>query len=106
MDSVVVRCLAAAILIGSAALKIARPRQSREALSALAPPVPGGSAVLWTLVGAVELGLGVAVAAVARGRGGAGAGASRSASYAAGALMACFAAVLVSEILRGHAGRA
>jgi hypothetical protein len=94
MDSVVVRCLAAAVLIGSAALKVARPRQSREALSALAPPVPGGPAAAWALVVAVELALGVGVAA-----------GSETASYAAGVLMACFAAVLVSEILRGHAGR-
>jgi hypothetical protein len=94
MDSVVVRSLAAAVLIASAALKLARPRQSRDALAPFAPPVGAGPAATWALVVAVELALGAGVAA-----------GSDAASYAAGALMVCFALVLVSEVLRGHAGR-
>jgi hypothetical protein len=94
VDSILVRGAAGAVLVAAALAKLASPRRSQEALAPFAPPTPRGPVVVWALLTAVELGLGVAVAA-----------GSRAASYAAGALMLCFAAALVGEILRGHAGR-
>ena len=94
MDSILVRGAAGAILLVAAAAKLAAPRRSQDALAPFAPRTRGGPLVLWALMTAVELGLGIAVVA-----------GSSAASYAAGALMVSFAAFLVAEIMRGHAGR-
>src|SRR5215212_1764127 len=88
------RGAAGTILIASAVAKLAAPARSKAALAPFAPPSRSGPTVLWALVSAVELGLGAAVAA-----------GSTGAAYAAGALVLSFAAALVGEILKGHAGR-
>jgi Methylamine utilisation protein MauE len=94
LDATAVRLIAGAILAAAGIAKLAAPSRSRAALAPFAPPTRHGPLLAWATLTAAEIGLGAAVAA-----------GSREASYAAGALMACFAAVLVAEIARGHAGR-
>src|SRR5947208_2942201 len=89
-----VRGAAGAILAAAAVAKLVSPRRSQAALASFAPPTARGPLVAWALITAVELALGAGVAA-----------GSTQAAYAAGALMVSFAAVLVAEIWRGHAGR-
>jgi Methylamine utilisation protein MauE len=81
------------VLAGSAALKLASPGSSRAALGTFGIDGEATRWVAWGLLVAVELGLAVGVAA-----------GSNGAAVLAAALMAMFAATLVSAMLRGKAG--
>ena len=81
------------MLAAAAALKLASPRSSHEALATFG--VPGGRIrwAVWSLVVAAELGL---AAGVALG--------SATAAYLAAALLAGFAVAHVVALRRGRAG--
>lgn len=81
------------VLIVAAVAKLASPGTSRAALATFGLRDPRTQAVAWALLIATELGLGAAVAA-----------GSETAAWLAAAMMATFAATMVSAILRGRAG--
>jgi hypothetical protein len=87
------RFLLAAVLLASAAAKLASGRSSREALGSYGIMRPRARAVLWGGTIGAETGLAVAVAVGARG-----------AAEAAAALLAVFALALATAIARGRAG--
>lgn len=87
------RFLLAAVLLASAAAKLASGHSSREALRSYGIPWPRARAALWGGTIVAETGLAVAVAAGVRG-----------AAEAAAALLAVFAVALAVAILRGRAG--
>jgi hypothetical protein len=89
----IARFVAAFVLAGSAALKLASPGSSHAALATFEVEGERLRWIGWAILVATELGLAVAVAA----------GSDQAAWLAAG-LMALFAAALVGAILRGHAG--
>ena len=88
-----IRLGAGLVLIAAAAAKLASPATSRAALATFGLRDPRTQAVAWALLITAELGLGVAVAA-----------GSETAAWLAAAMMATFAATMVSAILRGRAG--
>lgn len=87
------RFLLAAVLLASAAAKLASGHSSREALRSYGISWPRARAALWGGTIVAETGLAVAVAAGVRG-----------AAEAAAALLAVFAVALAVAILRGRAG--
>ncbi|HKJ35427.1 MAG TPA: MauE/DoxX family redox-associated membrane protein [Solirubrobacterales bacterium] len=87
------RIILAALLVVSAALKLARPRESRGAMATFGFDTETGRWAAWTFAIVAELGLAAGV----------GAG-SEAASYLAGGLMLLFAATLGSAMLAGKAG--
>lgn len=87
------RFLLAAVLLASAAAKLASGHSSREALRSYGIPWPRARAALWGGTIVAETGLAVAVAAGVRG-----------AAEAAAALLAVFAVAVAVAILRGRAG--
>jgi hypothetical protein len=87
------RLILAAVLAGSAAAKLARPRAATAAMATFGFPTPASRRLAWAISIVVEGGLAVAVAL-----------GSDGAAYAAAALMALFAATLGSALLRGQAG--
>jgi hypothetical protein len=87
MLHVVVRCLLAAVLVVAAALKTARPGESRAALQGLVPGFPLAALI------AIELALAAGVAA-----------GSDAAALAASVLMLGAAALLGRALAGGHAG--
>lgn len=91
--SEVIRLVAGGVLILAAVAKLASPATSRAALSTFGLRGPRTQAIAWVLLIATELGLGGAVAV-----------GSETAAWLAAALMATFAATMVSAILRGRAG--
>ena len=93
MLSEVIRLGAGGVLIVAAVAKLASPATSRAALSTFGLRGPRTQAVAWVALIATELGLGVGVAA-----------GSETAAWLAAALMATFAATMVSAILQGRAG--
>ncbi len=93
MIEIVVRIVLAGVLAGAAVAKLASPRSSRAALVTFGLEPGPAQSLAWGGVIAAELGLAAGVAA-----------GSDQAAYAATALMAMFALVLVSAILRGRAG--
>jgi hypothetical protein len=93
MIEIVVRIVLAGVLAGAAVAKLASPRSSRAALVTFGLESGPAQSLAWGGVIAAELGLAAGVAA-----------GSEQAAYAAAALMAMFALVLVSAILRGRAG--
>jgi hypothetical protein len=90
---VLARIVLALVLAGSAAMKLASPRSSRAALATFEIEGERLRWIAWALLVATELGLAVGVAA----------GSDQAAWLAAG-LLAMFAAVLVSAMMRGRAG--
>ena len=93
MFGLIARFIAACVLAGSAALKLASPGSSRAALATFEVEGERLRWIGWAVLVATELGLAIAVAA----------GSDQAAWLAAG-LMALFAAALVGAILRGRAG--
>jgi len=93
MVDVLIRVALAAVLAGAALAKLAAPRTSEAALSTFGFGEGPLRRFAWLALIATELGLASAVAAGVE-----------EAAYAAAALMAMFAAVMVSAILRGRAG--
>ncbi len=93
MVEVAVRVVLAAVLAGAALAKLAAPRTSEAALSSFGFGEGPLRRFAWGALIAAELGLALAVAAGVD-----------QAAYAAAALMAMFAAVMISAILRGRAG--
>jgi hypothetical protein len=81
------------VLAGAALAKLAAPRTSIEALSSFGFGESPARPIAWAALIAIELGLAIGVAL-----------GSDTAAYAAAALMAMFAAVTVSALLRGRAG--
>jgi hypothetical protein len=88
------RSLGALVLVAAAAAKLARPRESREALASFGLAAPATRTLGWAVLVAAELALAAGIAA-----------GSAAASYAAAGMMLAFAATLTAEIARGHAGR-
>jgi hypothetical protein len=93
MIEIVIRLLLAGVLAGAAVAKLAAPRSSRAALVTFGIEPGALQNLAWGSMIAAELGLAAGVAA-----------GSDQAAYAAAALMAMFALVLVGAILRGRAG--
>jgi hypothetical protein len=93
MVEVAARLLLAGALVGASLAKLASPASSRAALATFGIEGSGFQLLSWALLIGAELGLAVGVAA-----------GSDAAAWAAAALMAVFAATLVSAILRGRAG--
>jgi hypothetical protein len=93
MVEVAARLLLAGALVGASLAKLASPASSRAALATFGIEGSGFQLLSWALLIAAELGLAAGVAA-----------GSDVAAWAAAALMAMFAATLVSAILRGRAG--
>jgi hypothetical protein len=91
--SEVIRLGAGGVLIVAAVAKLASPQTSRAALATFGLHAAPAQAIAWGLLIVTELGLGAAVAA-----------GSENAAWLAAALMATFAATMVSAILRGRAG--
>jgi Methylamine utilisation protein MauE len=89
----VARFVAAFVLAGSAALKLASPGSSRAALATFEVEGERLRWIGWAILVATELGLAIAIAA-----------GSDAAAWLAAGLMALFAAALVGAILRGRAG--
>ena len=82
-----------AVLLTSAALKLARARESKAALSTFGLDGPRERSVAWVALVGAEI---VVAAAVARG--------STIAAYTGAALLASFAGALVVALARGRAG--
>src|SRR5215208_7522285 len=80
-------------LAGASIAKLASPRTSRAALTTFGFETSRSQSAAWALLIAVELACAIGVIA-----------GSNVAAWAAAALMALFAATLVSAILRGRAG--
>lgn len=93
MIELVLRLLLAGVLGGAALAKIASPASSQASLATFGFGEGPLRRIAWVALVAIELGLAIAV----------GAG-SDQAAYAAAALMALFAALLVSALLQGRAG--
>ena len=87
------RLALAAVLLVAAGLKLARPAQSRAAMTTYGFDSEPSRWVAWSFVLIAEIALAAAVAA-----------GSEMAAYLAGALMLLFAATLGSALLRGRAG--
>jgi hypothetical protein len=87
------RLILAAVLAGSAAAKLARPRATTAAMATFGFPTPAARRLAWAVAIVVEGALAIGVAA-----------GSDAAAYAAAALMALFAATLGSALMRGQAG--
>jgi Methylamine utilisation protein MauE len=81
------------LLAGASLVKLASPGSSRASLATFGIDGRRGQAVAWGLLIATELALAVGVIA-----------GSATAAYLAAALMAMFAATMVSAIMRGRAG--
>jgi hypothetical protein len=90
---VAARLILGGVLAGACASKLASPASSRAALATFGIAAPRAQFIAWSILLATELGLAVAVIA-----------GSRAAAWLAAALMAMFAATMVSAILRGRAG--
>src|SRR6478672_8324611 len=94
MPDPALRLILGALLVGTAAAKLRNPAASRAALGeTFGVTVPAMRPVIWGTVVLAELALGIGVAVGASG-----------AAYAAAALMAVFALVMIGAIMRGHAG--
>jgi Methylamine utilisation protein MauE len=93
MLEIILRVALGIVLAGAALAKLAAPRASIAALAGFGFPDGPGRPIAWAALIAVELALAVAVAL-----------GSDLAAYAAAGLMAMFAALTVSALLRGHAG--
>ena len=93
MIALIARILLGAVLLASAAAKLASPRGSREATATYGITDPRAQGVAWAMLVVVEAGLGAGVIAGIEG-----------AALLAALLMAAFAATLVATILRGRAG--
>ena len=93
MLEVVVRLVLGAVLAGAAIAKLANPGASRAAMATFGIEGRSPQAVAWAVLVVCELGLATGVIA-----------GSAAAAYLAAALMAMFAATMVSAILRGRAG--
>src|SRR3954463_1834108 len=93
MLEIVLRVGLAVVLAGAALAKLAAPRASIAALGSFGFTDSPLRPIAWAALIAVELALAVAVAL-----------GSNTAAYAAAALMAMFAALTVSALLRGRAG--
>jgi methylamine utilization protein MauE len=89
----VARFVAALVLAGSAALKLASPGSSRAALATFGVEGEPLRWLGWAILVATELGLAIGVAA-----------GSDEAAWLAAAMLTLFAAALVGAILRGRAG--
>jgi hypothetical protein len=87
------RLILAAVLAGSAAAKLARPRASTAAMATFGFPTPASRRLAWAVAIVVEGALAIGVAT-----------GSDTAAYAAAALMALFAATLGSALMRGQVG--
>ena len=87
------RLVLGAVLAGAAIAKLASPRTSRAAMATFGIEGWRPQAVAWALLVACELALATGVIA-----------GSTAAAYLAAALMATFAATMVSAIIRGRAG--
>jgi hypothetical protein len=87
------RCLGAAVLLGAAAAKARRPKESQAALSAFGIRSPAPQRAAFAALLAIEVGLAAGLIAGAA-----------TAAYLAGALMLVFAAALTIQIARGRAG--
>lgn len=93
MAVLVARALLAAVLLGSALLKLAAPRASRDALATFGVRGDRARLALWSALVAAEAALAVAVLA-----------GSAAAAYAAALLELGFAAALVLAMSAGRAG--
>jgi hypothetical protein len=93
MLEIVLRVGLCIALAGAALAKLAAPRASIDALTTYGFPDGAARPIGWAALIAVELGLALAVAL-----------GSDAAAYAAAGLMAMFAALTVSALLRGRAG--
>lgn len=93
MIELVIRLLLAGALGGAALAKLASPASSQAALSTFGIGEGALRRVAWGSLVAIELGLAIGV----------GAG-STEAAYAAAALMAMFALLMVSALLQGRSG--
>jgi len=93
MIEIVVRIALAGVLGGAAVAKLASPRSSEPALATFGFGEGPLRRVAWGGLIALELGLAIAVAAGVD-----------AAAYGAAALMAMFAALMGSALMRGHAG--
>ncbi|MBM3667370.1 MAG: hypothetical protein FJW90_07815, partial [Actinobacteria bacterium] len=93
MIELALRLLLAGLLGGAALAKLASPASSQAALSTFGFGDGPLRRLAWATLLLAELGLALGVAA-----------GSDRAAYAAAALMAMFAALLVSALLRGRAG--
>lgn len=93
MAEIVLRVMLGVVLAGAALAKLASPRSSIAALATFGFGDGPLRAIAWAAVIATELGLAVATVL-----------GSDVAAYAAAALMALFAALTVSALLRGRAG--
>jgi hypothetical protein len=93
MMELVIRLLLAGVLGGAALAKIASPGSSQASLATFGFPEGGFRRIAWLALVATELGLAIGVAV-----------GSDQAAYAAAALMAMFAALLVGALLRGRSG--
>jgi hypothetical protein len=93
MLALALRAATAAVLLSSAALKLASPRASRSALSTFGIRRSGGQWVVWSLLVTLEAALAAAVAA-----------GWDAAAWGAAALQAAFAGILAALLLAGRAG--
>ena len=93
MLEVAARLILGGILAGASLAKLASPASSRAALASFGIERRRAQAIVFPLLICAELGLAAAVIA-----------GSDAAALMAAALMALFAATMVSAILRGHAG--
>jgi hypothetical protein len=93
MIEIVVRLLLAGVLAGAAVAKLASPRSSEAALSTFGFGAGPLRRAAWAILIAIELGLAVGVAAGVD-----------AAAYGAAALLAMFAALMGSALMRGRAG--
>ena len=93
MLGLIARFVLALVLAGSAVLKLASPGSSRASLGTFGIDGEISRWAAWGLLVAIELGLAVGIIA-----------GSDQAALLAAALMAMFAAVLLSALLRGRAG--
>ena len=87
------RLLLGGVLVGAAVAKLASPASSRAALATFAIETRRAQAIVFPLLIAAELALAAGVVA-----------GLDLAAWLAAALMATFAATMVSSIMRGHAG--
>ncbi len=93
MLEVAARLLLGGTLAAASLAKLASPASSRAAMATFGVHGRRGQSIAWTALIVVELGLALSVVA-----------GSRAAAWLAAALMATFAATMVSAIMRGRAG--
>lgn len=93
MVEVAMRLALAAVLLLAAGLKLARPRESAEAMEAYGARSVSAQWLLWGIAVAAELVLALAVAA-----------GSVTATYLAALMMLFFALLMIGAIMAGKAG--